>query len=80
MKRVLRNRVKAAPVVVVLAAVCASTAVAQEVLPFPPAPSASTAGLTLQDSVHKKRINPARLSADAPNILIILIDDVGPGV
>src|SRR5690606_20905178 len=53
--------------------------VAQEVLPFPPTPSASTAGLTMQDSVHKKRVAPRRLDADAPNILIILIDDIGPG-
>lgn len=53
---------------------------AQEVLPFPPTPSASTAGLTMQDSTHRKRVTPARLKADAPNVLIILIDDVGPGV
>ncbi len=56
------------------------TANAQEVLPFPPTPSASKAGLTIKDSVHKKRVTPSRLSKDAPNILIILIDDVGPGV
>ena len=53
---------------------------AQEVLPFQPTPSASTAGLTMQDSVHQKRVTPSRLPAGAPNILIILIDDVGPGV
>jgi hypothetical protein len=52
---------------------------AQEVLPFPPAPSASTAGLTMQDSIYKKRVDPKHLPADAPNILIILMDDVGPG-
>jgi arylsulfatase A-like enzyme len=50
------------------------------VLPFPPAPSASKAGPTLQESVHKRRVEPERLSKDAPNILIILIDDVGYGV
>lgn len=53
---------------------------AQEILPFPPTPSASTAGLSMQDSIYKKRVEPQRLPADAPNILIILIDDVGPGV
>lgn len=53
-------------------------AVAQDVLPFPPTPSASTAGLTMQDSVHRRRVEPRRLPADAPNVLIILIDDVGP--
>ena len=53
---------------------------AQESLPFPPAPSASVAGLTMQDSLHKKRVAPSRLQPGAPNILIILMDDVGPGV
>ena len=49
------------------------------VLPFPPTPSASTAGLTMQDSIYKKRVEPQRLPKDAPNILVILMDDVGPG-
>jgi len=52
---------------------------AQEVLPFPPTPSASTPGLTMQDSIYKKRVDPKHLPANAPNILIILMDDVGPG-
>ena len=52
---------------------------AQEVLPFPPTPSGSTAGLTMSTSVYKKRVDPKRLPSDAPNILIILMDDVGPG-
>jgi arylsulfatase len=51
---------------------------AQEILPFPPAPSGSTPGLTIQDSTYKKRVEPKRLVAGAPNILIILMDDVGP--
>lgn len=51
----------------------------QETLPFPPTPSASTPGLTIKDSLHKKRVATRRLPEDAPNILIILIDDVGPG-
>jgi hypothetical protein len=46
---------------------------AQGVLPFPPTPSASVAGRTLQDSVHKWRTEPKRLPANAPNILIILL-------
>jgi hypothetical protein len=49
------------------------------VLPFPPVPSASTAGPTLATSVHKRRAEPDHLPADAPNILIILLDDVGFG-
>ena len=62
-----------------LGAVFASTAGAQEILPFPPAPSGSTPGLTIQDSTYKKRVEPKRLAEGAPNILIILMDDVGPG-
>jgi arylsulfatase len=50
------------------------------VLPFPPTPSASKAGQTLQESVHKRRVEPARLPKDAPNVLIVLIDDAGFGV
>src|SRR5882724_3302159 len=61
-----------------LGMVFAATATAQEVLPFPPTPSASTAGLTMQDSTYKKRVEPKRLADGAPNILIILMDDVGP--
>ena len=49
------------------------------VLPFPPMPSASIAKPRLQDSVHKRRAEPDRLPKDAPNILIILIDDAGFG-
>jgi len=47
------------------------------VLPFTPAPSASKAGPTLQESTHQRRVEPNRLPKGAPNILMILIDDVG---
>jgi arylsulfatase A-like enzyme len=50
------------------------------VLPFPPVPSASTAGYTLQESNHTRRAEPNHLPADAPNILLILLDDVGFGL
>jgi arylsulfatase len=53
---------------------------AQDVLPFPPTPSASTAGLTMKDSIYKTRESKSRLPENAPNILIILIDDAGPGL
>lgn len=33
----------------------------------------------MQDSSYKKRVEPKRLADGAPNILIILMDDVGPG-
>src|ERR1700689_5984864 len=52
----------------------------QDSLPFPPTPSASIAGRTMQESVYKKRVEPRRLPAGAPNILIVLIDDAGPGL
>jgi hypothetical protein len=52
----------------------------QDSLPFPPTPSASIAGRTMQESVYKRRVEPRRLRADAPNILIVLIDDAGPGL
>lgn len=70
-----------------LAALCCfvpiAIATAQDdgsVLPFPATPSASTARQTLQESVHKRRVEPERLPKDAPNVLIILIDDAGFGV
>ena len=39
---------------------------AQEVLPFPPTPSASIAGRTMQESVYHRRVEPRRLPADVP--------------
>ena len=53
---------------------------AQDVLPFPAVPSASIAGRTMQESVYQRRVEPSRLNDDAPNILIVLIDDAGPGL
>jgi arylsulfatase A-like enzyme len=51
-----------------------------DVLPFPPPPSASIAGRTLQESVYAERVRARWLPEDAPNILIVLIDDAGPGL
>ncbi len=67
---------------------CASPVFAQggaapndgSVLPFPPVPSASIAAETLQDSKHQRRVEPSHLPKDAPNIMIILLDDVGFGL
>ena len=50
------------------------------VLPFQPVPTASTAGPTLQESKHVRRAEPNHLPPDAPNILIVLLDDVGFGL
>ena len=93
--RHLRSAFAAALAAVVLSVAIPHVAVAQQdpaktpvgpvlvvdgsMLPFPPPPSASTAGLTVEDSVYKKRVEPKHLPDGSPNILIILIDDVGPG-
>jgi arylsulfatase A-like enzyme len=49
-------------------------------LPFAPTPSASVAKPRLQDSTHHRRVEKEHLLKDAPNILIILLDDVGFGL
>ena len=53
-------------------------AAAQEILPFPPKPSGSTAERTMQGSIYSPLPPVSHLGKDAPNILIVLIDDVGP--
>ena len=63
----------------VLGTIFAMPAVAQEVLPFPPKPSGSVAGRTMQESTYSPLPAKSHLPKDAPNILIVLIDDVGPG-
>ncbi|MCB0726251.1 MAG: arylsulfatase [Ignavibacteriae bacterium] len=50
-----------------------------KVLPFQPVPTASIAGPTLAKSKHVRRPQPDYLPEDAPNVLIILMDDVGFG-
>jgi len=49
------------------------------ILPFTSAPSASIAGQTLADSKHERRAQTSHLAKDAPNIIIVLMDDVGFG-
>jgi len=49
------------------------------ILPFPGPPSASLAGESLQESIHKRRVYPSHLGKDAPNVIIVLMDDVGFG-
>ena len=34
----------------------------------------------MQESSYESRVKPRRLPEDAPNILIVLIDDAGPGL
>jgi hypothetical protein len=74
----------------ILVAILAAAAFAQaaedkapsngSILPFPPTPSASFAGPTLQESKHVRRVEPNRLPPDPTNILIVLLDDVGFGL
>jgi arylsulfatase len=49
-------------------------------LPFPAVRSASKAGYTLAESTHHRRERPRRFPDNAPNVLIILLDDVGFGL
>ena len=53
---------------------------ADAVLPFPRSPSASVAGPTVRESKMTWRKEPERLKPGAPNVLIVLIDDVGFGI
>ncbi len=50
------------------------------VLPFPPTPMKSVVKPRLQDTKMQWPEQPRRLPDDAPNILIVLIDDIGFGV
>jgi arylsulfatase len=50
------------------------------VLPFPPQPMAGVAKPRLQDSTMKWPAPVPHLPKDAPNIVIVLLDDVGFGV
>lgn len=58
-------------------AAISSGAAAQDALPFAATPSASVAKPTLQNSKHQWRKQQSHLPADAPNILIIMLDDAG---
>lgn len=53
---------------------------AQEVLPFPPRQSGSIAGRTLQESIYSPKPAESHTPKGAPNVLIVLIDDAGPGL
>jgi len=66
-------------VALILITLMSSMAWAQEVLPFPPTESGSTAGRTIQESIYSPVKAEKHLPEDAPNIIIVLIDDVGPG-
>ena len=54
------------------------TVSAQEVLPFKKQKSGTIAGVTMAESVYAPSQPKSHLPEDAPNIIIILIDDAGP--
>ena len=73
------------PLLIALLFVLPLTCVAQEpadgsLLPFPPTPMVSVTKPRLQDSSMKWPAGPKRLPDDPPNILIVMLDDVGFGV
>lgn len=55
----------------------ATTQAAGENLPFPATPTASKAGRSLAESTHQRRKADQHLAPDAPNILVIMLDDAG---
>jgi arylsulfatase A-like enzyme len=64
----------------VLTAAVAPAVGAQDTLPFPPTLSGSKAGPTIAQSVYSPKKPVSRLPAKAPNVLIIMHDDVGPAL
>jgi hypothetical protein len=64
----------------ILSAILAPRAGAQETLPFPPQPSGSIAKETMQESTYSPAPKVSHVPKGAPNVIIVLIDDVGPGL
>lgn len=62
------------------AALAQSTPADGSVLPFPAPPMAGVTKQRMRDSIMKWPAAPQRLPADAPNILIVMLDDIGFGV
>ncbi|QRG07703.1 arylsulfatase [Xanthobacter dioxanivorans] len=57
-----------------------AAAPAQESLPFPLTPSGSKAGPTIAESTYSPLPVKSHLPANAPNIVVIMLDDVGPAL
>ncbi len=73
------NRILFSQVLISLILLAVTPALAQDVLPFPTPPMGGKVGPTMQESVHKWREAPSHLPEDAPNILIVMLDDAGFG-
>jgi len=73
------NRISLGIQLMALALLGAGSSWAQDVLPFPAPPMGGKVGPTMQESVHKWREAPSHLPEDAPNILIVMLDDAGFG-
>jgi len=73
------NRISLGIQFMALVLLAAGSAWAQDVLPFPDPPMGGKVGPTMQESVHKWREAPSHLPEDAPNILIVMLDDCGFG-
>ncbi|MFE5670091.1 sulfatase-like hydrolase/transferase [Agromyces sp. NPDC056523] len=52
----------------------------ERTLPFAPPASGSVAGRTMQESTYSPKPPEYHLPPDAPNVLIVLIDDAGPAL
>ena len=57
-----------------------SPATAQESVPFPATPSGSKAGPTIAESIYSPAKPTRHLPAGVPNVVIIMLDDVGPAL
>ena len=79
MSRLNALLVAVAALLLVTAAQAAPAGADGAVLPLAPVPSASVPKPRLQDAVHKRRPQAEHLKPGAPNVLIVLLDDVGFG-
>jgi len=77
--RMMRQRAMLRMTMILVLMSWVGTARAQDVLPFPTPPMGGKVGPTIQESVHKWRVQPRHLEEDAPNILIVMLDDAGFG-
>lgn len=81
MKKIFHLHKRSSLALAVSAALLLSVPVhSQESLPFPPTPSGSKAGPTIATSTYSPLPKKSHLPANAPNIIIVMLDDVGPAL